>query len=104
VGNPACARTIADPTAFDAASSRNPSCALALPHAFVCFLSLIFPPDLDLSFCHPETHDPFRFTPIHHLMIMVSYVRARPRLVVQADLARQSRGPRSHLVSEVGSR
>jgi hypothetical protein len=46
--------------------------------------------DLDRRPWHHGIHDPFRFTAIHHLMIIVSYIRARPWLVVQADLARQS--------------
>ena len=36
------------------------------------------------------SHDRFVFAPIHHVMAMVSHVRARPRLAAQTDLTRLS--------------
>ena len=38
----------------------------------------------------PVSHDRFVFAPVHHLMAMVSYVRARPWLAAQTDLTRLS--------------
>jgi hypothetical protein len=51
----------------------------------------------------PLNDDPLAFAPIHHLIVMVSYVPSGPGLS-RRRIWRQSRDSRPHLVSKVGSR